>query len=74
MLTERTGGISIVDGGEEVTTGEEIDRGDGAGKSGLLNSGVCLESHSLACSVEKKRWVVHPGVATLEGRVSGDKE
>ena len=40
MLTERTGGISIVDGGEEVTTGGEIDNGDGVGKEEPLDSGV----------------------------------
>ena len=50
MLTERTGGISIVLGGEAVTTRGEIDKGDGVGKSGLLGSGVCLESQSSACS------------------------
>ena len=72
--TERTEGISIVGGGEDITTGEDIDKGDGVGKSGPLDSGVCLESQSLACFVEKKRWKVHPGVATTDGRVSGDKE
>ena len=44
MSTERTGGISIVDGGEDVTIGEEIDRGDGVGKAGPLGSGVCSGS------------------------------
>ena len=29
MSTERTGGISIVDGGEDVAIGGEIDKGDG---------------------------------------------
>ena len=72
-LTDRTGGISMVGGGEEVTTGEEIDRRDVVGKTELLDGGVCSRSHSLACSVKKKRQEVHLGVATLEGRVVGDK-
>ena len=41
----------MVGGGEEVTTDEERDRGDGVGKSGLLGGGVCLESQSSAHSV-----------------------
>ena len=51
MSTERTGGISIVGGGEEVTTGEERDREDGVGKSGLLDSGVCSRNQSSVRSV-----------------------
>ena len=74
MLTERMGGISIVDGREDVATGEEIDNGGGVGKYGPLGSGVCLESQSLAYSVRKKRQEVHPGVVILEGRVLEDEE
>ena len=45
------------------------------GKMGVCDdSGVCLGSQSLARSVGKKRWEVHPGVAMLEGRVLGDKK
>ena len=65
---ERTGGISII-GGEE-----EIDKGDGVGKSGPLGGGVCSGSQSSACSVGKKRQEVHLGVATLDGRVLGEEE
>ena len=32
MSTERTGGISIIGGGEMVTTSEERDKGDRVGK------------------------------------------
>ena len=67
-------GISIVDGDKEVTTGEEMDRRDGVRKVELPCSRVCLGSQSSAHSVEKKRQEVHPGVATLDGRVSGDEE
>ena len=52
MLTERMGGISIVGGGEDVTTGEEMGRGDGVGKLELLGDGVYAESQSLAHSGE----------------------
>ena len=69
---ERTGGISIIDRGEEVTTGEEIDKEDGVGKEELLDSGVCSGIQSLACFVERGR-VVHLGVVTLEERVLEDK-
>ena len=31
----------MVDEGEEVTTGEEIDKGDGVEKEELLGGGVC---------------------------------
>ena len=71
--TERTGGISIVGGGEEVTTGEEIDRGDGVGKEELLGGGVCSGSQSSTCSAERGQ-VVHPGVVMLEGRVFGEED
>ena len=73
MSTERTGGISIVDGGEAVITGEEIDKGGGVGNEDPLGSGICLGDQSLTCS-EGRGWVVHPEVATLEGRVLGDEE
>ena len=43
---ERTGGISKVGGGEEVTTEEEIDRGDRVGKEEPLGGRVC----SVRCS------------------------
>ena len=52
---ERTGGISIVGGGEGITTGDKMDRGDGVGKAELLDSGVCLGSQSLVYSVGEKR-------------------
>ena len=74
MSTERTGGVSIVSGGEEVTMGEEIDKGDRVGKVEPLGSGVCLGSQSSACSVRKRRLDVHLGVAMLDGRVSEDEE
>ena len=73
MLIDRTGGISIIDRGEEVTTEEEMDRRDGVEKVELLDGGVCLGSHSLAHSVGEKRQEIHLGVATLEGKVAGDK-
>ena len=72
MLTERTGGISIVDGGEEVTTGGEIDNGDGVGKEEPLDSGVYSGYQGSVFSVGMER-VAHPGVATLDGRVSGEE-
>ena len=74
MSTERTGGISTVDGGEDVATGEEKDNWDGVGNLGPLGGGVYLRSQSLAHSVGKKRWEVQPGVVTLDSRVSGDEE
>ena len=49
-LMERTGGISIVGGGEEVTTGEEMDRGDRAGNMELLGDGVCQGNQGSACA------------------------
>ena len=70
--TERTGGISTVGGGKAVTIDKEIDRGDGIGKVGLLGGGVCSGNQSSACLIER-RWVVYPGVVTLEGRVVEDK-
>ena len=73
-MTERTGRISTVDGGEDVTTGEEKDSGDGVGNSGPLSSGVCSGSQSSAHSVGKKRQKVQPGVAMLDGRVSRDEK
>ena len=74
MSTKRIGWIFIVGGGEDVATGEDMDRGDGVGKAELLGGGVYLGSQSSACSVGKKRQEVHLGVATMEGRVSGDEE
>ena len=53
MSTERTGGISKVGGGEKVTTGGEIDRGDGVGKEEPLGGGVYSGSQSSLCSVER---------------------
>ena len=41
---ERTGEISIVGGGEEVTMGGEMDRGDRVGKEELLGGRVCSGS------------------------------
>ena len=70
---ERTGGISKVGGGEEVTTEEEIDRGDGVGKEELLGGRVCSGCQSSVQSVEREP-VAHPGVVTLDGRVLGDEE
>ena len=72
MLTERTGGISIVGGGEDVTTGEDIDKGDGVGKEEPLGDGVCSGCQSSTCSVEMEQ-VAHPGAATLDGRVLGEE-
>ena len=63
--TERTEGISIVGADEERF------RGVGVGNIELLGNGVCLGNQGLACS-ERGR-VVHPGVATLDGRVSGEE-
>ena len=53
MLMERIGGISIVGRGEDVTTGEEIDKGDGVRKEELLGSGVYSGIQSLACPMER---------------------
>ena len=55
MLTDRTKGISRVDGGEVVTIEDEIGRRDRVGKSELLEEEVCSGSQSLVCSVGKKR-------------------
>ena len=70
---ERTRGISIVHRGEDVTTGGEIDKGDRVGKEEPLGSEVCSGDQSSVYSM-KKGHVVHPGVATLEGRVFGEEE
>ena len=51
----RTGGISTVDGDEEVTIDNEMGRGDGVGKSESLGDGVCSESQSSVHSVGEKR-------------------
>ena len=50
----------------------EVETGQG-NQSYVLDDGVCSRSQSLACSVGKKRQEVHPGVATLDGRVAGDE-
>ena len=50
-----------------------MDAGDGVGKEELLGEGVCLGCQSSMGSVGRGR-VVHPGVATLEGRVFGEEE
>ena len=64
--TERTEGISIVVGDEEMTVG------DGVGNEVLLGEGVCLGDQGSMFSEGMER-VTHPGVATLDGRVSGDE-
>ena len=64
--TERMGGISIVVGGEETTAGE------GIGNEVLLDEGVYLGNQGSMFSEGMER-VAHPGVATLDGRVSGDE-
>ena len=64
--TKRTGGISIVVGDKEMAAG------DGVGKEVLLGEGVCLGNQGSMFSEGKER-VTHPGVATLDGRVSGDE-
>ena len=64
--TERTGGISIVVGDED------IGKGDGVGNEVLLGEGVCFGNQGLIFSEGMGR-VVHPGVATLDGRVSGEE-
>ena len=74
MLTKRMEGISIVGGDEDVTTGEDMDRGDRVGKSELLGGGVCSGSQSSVYSVGKKRQEVYPGVTTTDRRVSGEEE
>ena len=51
MLIERTEGISIIDGGEVVTSRGEIDKGDRIGKEELLGGRVCLGSQSSIGSV-----------------------
>ena len=66
------GGISIVGGGEVVTT-EEMGKEDRVGKSKLLDNGVYSGNQGSMCLVERG-WVVHLRVATLDGRVLGDEE
>ena len=63
---ERTGGISIVVGGEEMTAGE------GIGNEVLLGEGVYLGNQGSMFSEGMGR-VAHPGVATLDGGVSGEE-
>ena len=64
--TKRKGGISIVGGDEE------IGKGDGVGKEVLPGEGVCFGNQGSMFSEGIDR-VAHPGVATLDGRVSGDE-
>ena len=52
--------------------GEEVGAGDGIGNKVLLGEGVYLGNHGSMFSEGIER-VAHPGVATLDGRVSGDK-
>ena len=73
-LIERIRGISIVGGGEEVTTGEDIDKGNRVGKEEPLGSRVYSDIQSLADSVGKKRQEVHLEMTILEGRVSRDEK
>ena len=56
-----------------VTTGEEMDKRDGVGKSGLLSGGVCSGSQGLIGLVGRGR-AVHLGVAMLDGGVLGEEE
>ena len=70
---DRTGGISIVGGGKEVTTDDEMCKGDRVEKSKLLGDGVCLVSQSSAHSVGRKRGEVHSGVVMLDGSIVEDK-
>ena len=63
--TERTGGISIVVGGDEMAAGE------GIGKEVLLGEGVYLGNQGSMFSDGMER-AAHPGVATLDRRVLGD--
>ena len=67
------GGISIIGQGDIVTMGGEMDAGDRVGKEVLLDEGVCLGSQSSTGPVGRGR-VVHPGVATFEGRVFREEE
>ena len=64
----------MIGGGENVTTRGEIDKEDGVGKAELLDGGVCSGCQSLAHSMGKKRWEVHPRVVTLDRRVLDDEE
>ena len=48
---ERMEGISIAGGGEDVATGDEMDRGDGVRKEELLDGRVYSGNQSSACSV-----------------------
>ena len=46
--------------------------GDGVGNEVLLGKGVCLGNQGSMFSEGMER-VAHPGVATLDGRVSGEE-
>ena len=70
--TDRTGGISIIDGRGDVTTEGSMFKGDGVGKTKSWRDGVCVGDQRLAGS-EVRGQVVHPRVATLESKVSGEE-
>ena len=71
MLTERIGGISIVDGGEDVTT-REIVKGDEVGKAEPLGGGMCSGNHRSAHSMRRGQ-VVHLEVVMFDGRIVEDE-
>ena len=64
-INREDGGVSIVGGDEEIA------KGDRAGKVELLGDGVCWGNQGSVFSGRGQ--VVHPGVATLEGRVMGEE-
>ena len=70
--TDRTGEISIVIRGEEVTTDKKIGKGDGVGKSEVLGDRVCSGYQRVVCSVERRQ-EVHPGMTMFNGKVAGDE-
>ena len=72
MLTDRIRGISVVVEDRMLAIDEEMGKGDRVEKSDLFGDGVCSGNQRIACSVERE-WEVHPGVATLESKVAGDK-
>ena len=51
---------------------EEIAAGEGIGKEVLLGEGVCLGNQG-SMFLEGVECVPHPGVAMVDGRVSGDE-
>ena len=70
---DRTGGISIVVGGEALAMDEEMGKGDGVGMSNLFGNGVCLGNLRVAHSIER-RWEIYLGMAMLDDRIVEDKE